>query len=169
VLRSDWAPTRAIPERSFRLALLQHLPKDPNVTVDKISCVREIQGGFNFVRVLQVGDVPSSDRYVIKVPSTGTTSRWQDSDAYMLRNDAQTMSYISKHTDILCPQVIGFSDNLSNILGAPYIAMRASDGIRSSDIWFDRDDDDTDEMDNACTPYEERMRIRVNFLRSLAI
>jgi hypothetical protein len=168
VLRADWEPLRAIPERLFRLALLEHLPKGSNVTVHNIICVRQIQGGFNYVRILQVGDGPSSDRYVIKIPCTGTVSRWQESDAYMLRNDAQTMSYIAKHTDILCPEVIGFSDSLSNTLGAPYIAMRANDGMPSSEIWFDRDEDGTDDMDDACLPYEPRMRLRVNFLRSLA-
>jgi hypothetical protein len=91
VLRADWEPLRAIPERLFRLALLEHLPKGSNVTVDNISCVRQIQGGFNYVRILQVEDGPLSDRYVIKIPCTGTVSRWQETDAYMLRNDAQTM------------------------------------------------------------------------------
>jgi hypothetical protein len=168
VLRADWVPLRAIPEQLFRLALLQHLPKDLNLTADNIRSVHEIQGGFNFVRILQVGNGPSADRYVIKVPCTGTTSRWQDSDAYMLRNDAQTMSYISRHTGILCPEVVGFSDSLSNILGAPYIAMRANHGIQSTKVWFDRDEDGDDDLENACLPDKARMRIRVNFLRSLA-
>jgi hypothetical protein len=168
ILRADWAPLRAIPEQLFRSILLQHLPADHDISVDNIRCTQEIQGGNNFVRILEVQGGPYADRYVIKVPCVGTASRWLNEDAYMLRNDARTMLYIRKHTDVPCPEVLGFNDTLSNTLGAPYIIMRANKGISSNRIWFDRDEDGDDDLDNAGQPDADRMRIRVNFLRSLA-
>ncbi|KAF2820314.1 hypothetical protein CC86DRAFT_428985 [Ophiobolus disseminans] len=169
VLRADWEPLIAIPERRFFLALLQHLPEDHGITVDSIRCIEKIKGGFNFVRILEVSTGPYADRYIAKVPSVGTAARWQESDAYMLRNDARTMSFIFKHTTIPSPDVIGFSDSLSSVLTAPYIIMRAKKGIPSNKIWFDRDEDDGgDDMMNAYLVDEKRMAIRLNFLRSLA-
>jgi hypothetical protein len=168
ILRGDWAPLRAIPEHLFRSTLLQHLPLDHDTSVEDVRCIQEIRGGNNFVRILEVQGGPYADRYVIKVPCVGTASRWLDEDAYMLRNDARTMLYIRKHTGVPCPEVLGFSDTLSNTLGAPYIIMRANKGIPSNSIWFDRDDDGYDDLENAGQPDKDRMRIRVNFLRSLA-
>ncbi|KAF1914203.1 kinase-like domain-containing protein, partial [Ampelomyces quisqualis] len=168
VLRADWGPLKAIPEQLFRLTLLEHLPTDCAVNGDGIRVLEKIEGGNNFVRILELHEGPSADRYVIKVPCTGTAARWIDSDAYMLRNDASTMSYIRKHTDIPCPEVLGFDDTLHNTLGAPYIVMRANKGIPSNKIWFDQDEEGDDDTVNASLPDEDRMRIRVNFLRSLA-
>jgi hypothetical protein len=168
VLRADWAPLLAISQELFITTLLQYLPTAHDVTADIVRCVDEIQGGNNFERILEVTEGLSANRYVVKVPSVGTTSRWQDSDAYMLRNDARTMIYIKKHTDVPCPEVLGFSDSLTNTLGAPYIIMRATKGMPSNKIWFDQDEDGDDDIENAWLPDKDRVAIRVNFLRSLA-
>lgn len=133
-LRGDWEPLNAIPEQAFRLALLDHLPADHAINTSSICCLEAIEDGNNFVRILEVESGPTTDRYVIKVPCVGTAARWMDSDAYMLRNDARTMLYIRKYTEIPCPEVIGFDDSLRNTLGAPYIIMRANKGISSNKI-----------------------------------
>jgi len=168
VLRADWAPLLAIPSDLFRSTLLQHLPAAHAPTLADVQCVDEIQGGNNFVRILEVTHGPCADRYVIKVPSVGTPARWQDSDAYMLRNDARTMLYIRKHTDIPSPEVLGWSDKLDSTLGAPYILMRANKGVPASSIWFEQDDEGDDDITNAGLPDKARMEIRLTFLRSLA-
>lgn len=168
VLRADWAPIRSIPQHSFHQALLQHLPDNHDTILDELITTDEIEGGFNYVRIIEVPDGPQADRYVIKVPCTGTASRWQEADAYMFRNEAQTMSYIYKHTAVPIPEVLGFSDTLSNVLGAPYIVMRAAGGVPSNRIWFDRDEDGDDDITNAYLPSDRRMRMRTTFLQSLA-
>jgi hypothetical protein len=104
------------------------------VTVDEIENTDEIQGGFNFVRITEVSHGPEADHYVIKVSSTGTAARWQEADAYMLRNNCQTMEYIRKKTGILIPEIFGFSDTLANVLGAPYVVMRARGGVTANHI-----------------------------------
>jgi hypothetical protein len=64
--------------------------------------------------------------------------------------------------------MIAFSDKLDNVLGAPFIILRANDGIPANKIWFDQTDDDEDDLDYAHLVDEDRMKIRVNFLCSLA-
>jgi hypothetical protein len=150
------------------VTLLQCLPTAQKITVDIIRCMDDIQDGNNFVRILEVTEGSSAHRYVVKVPSTGTISCWQDSDAYMLRNDAQTMLCIAKHTGVSCPEVLGFSDSLTNTLGTPYTIMRANKGMPSNKIWFDQEEDGDDDIVNAGLPDKARVGIRVNFLRSLA-
>ncbi|KAH7086458.1 hypothetical protein FB567DRAFT_406039, partial [Paraphoma chrysanthemicola] len=175
VLRADWEPLRAIPEDRFRKTLLEHLPTGHNFNLDDIQCVDKIQGGNSLVRILEI-DVHDDHsiyggRWIIKVPCTGTAQRWQDSDAYMLRNDARTMDYIRKNTSMPCPEVLAFSNTLNNVLGAPFILMRANEGVPANRIWFDRDEDSDDDDDNEALAYlagQERIDIRVNFLRSLA-
>jgi hypothetical protein len=157
-----------IPENLFLLALMQHLPQGHGCSVEDIRCIEDIKGGFNFVRILEINSGACAGRYIIKVPCTGTAIRWQESDAYMLRNDARTMAYITENTTVPSPEVLGFSDSLSNVLTAPYVVMRANDGVPSNRIWFEQDADGCDDLENAYMPSKERMAIRVNFLRSLA-
>lgn len=168
VLRADWAPLLAIHTDLFRSTLLQHLPAAHTLTLADIQCVDEIQGSNNFVRILEVTHGPCAYRYVIKVPSVGTAARWQDSDAYMLRNDARTMLYIRKHTDVPIPEVLGWSDKLDRTLSAPYILMRANKGVPASSIWFEQDDEGDDDITNAGLPDRSRMEITFTFLCSLA-
>ncbi|EAT78369.2 hypothetical protein SNOG_14132 [Parastagonospora nodorum SN15] len=168
ILRADWAPLLAIPSDLFCSTLLQHLPAAHAITLADIQSVDKIQGGNNFVRILEITHGPSADLYVIKVPSVGTAARWQDSDAYMLRNDARTMLYIRKHTDVPSPEVLGWSDKLDSKLGAPYILMRANKVVPASSIWFEQDDKGEDDVTNAGLPGTARMDIRLTFLRSLA-
>jgi hypothetical protein len=74
------------------------------------------------------------------------------------------MLYIAKHIDVSYSEVLGFSDSLTNTLGASYIIMRANKGISSNKIWFDQDEDGDDDIVNAGLPD----KALVNFLRSLA-
>jgi hypothetical protein len=89
-LRADWAPIRAISKDLFHRVLLQHL-LDHGASAEDVTDENEIQGGFNFVRIMELAKGPCAARYVIKVPCTGTSQRWQEADAYMLRCEAQTM------------------------------------------------------------------------------
>jgi hypothetical protein len=167
-LRADCAPIRAIPKDLFHRVLLQHLPDDHGVTVDEIEDTDEIQGGFNFVRIMGVPHGPQADRYVIKVPSTGTAARWQEADAYMLRSETKTMEYIRNKTGIRIPDTLSFSDTLSNVLSAPYVVMRAADGVPANQIWYDRDEEGKDNLEDAWFPSEHRQKKRIVFLQSLA-
>lgn len=168
ILRGDWEPIMAMAESLFRLALLQHLPKDHGIALNSICCIDAIRGGYNFVRILDVDAGPYAGRYIVKVPSVGTAARWQESDAYMLRNDTRTIDYIAKHTTIPCPEIVCFDNTLTNVLNAPYVIMRANNGIPANKIWFDEDEEGEDDFTNAMLVDEERMATRVNFLRSLA-
>ncbi|KAF2033129.1 hypothetical protein EK21DRAFT_86563 [Setomelanomma holmii] len=153
VLRADWAPLRATPEDCFRRTVLKALPGQHNVAIDDIHCVDEIQGGNNFVRILEIDGGDENrlyvGRWIIKVPCTGTAQRWQATDAYMLRNDAQTMRYIYGNTSIPVPEILAFSDSLDNDLGAPYVLMRANKGVSANKIWYERDEDGEDELEDA--------------------
>jgi hypothetical protein len=166
-LRADWAPIRAILTALFHRVLLQHLP-DHGVTAEDVTDEAEIQGGFNFVRIMGLDAGPCADRYVIKIPCTGTPARWQEADAYMLRNEVRTMQHIWKNTGVSIPEVIGFSDSLDNVFGAPYVVMRAVGGIPANLIWYDRDEDGKDDLEVAWSPSDERQKKRVVFLQSLA-
>jgi hypothetical protein len=168
VLRADWEPIIAISPELFHEVLLKHLPVDHGIVLEDIQSVKEAQGGFHFVRILKVPNGPQAGRYVVKVPCTGTAARWQDSDAYMLHNQARTMSYIFENTAVLLPEVLGYDDSLQNGLTAPYIMMRAVDGVPAYQLWFDRDEDDDDEIEFAHVPEDERVPIRETFLRDLA-
>jgi hypothetical protein len=80
------------------------------VTVDETEDTDEIQGGFNFVRIMGVPRSPQTDRYIIKVPCTGNARRWQEADAYMLRNEVATMCFI-----IRMPEILGSSDTFPTV------------------------------------------------------
>jgi hypothetical protein len=130
--------------------------------------VDEIEGGFNFVRITGVPHGPQADTYVIKVPSTGTAARWQEADACMLRNGVKTMQFSRTKTGIRIPEILGFSDTLSNVLGAPYVVMRASGGVTANQIWYDRDEGGEHDLERTYYPSKEREKKRVVFLQSHA-
>ncbi|KAF2868783.1 hypothetical protein BDV95DRAFT_467279, partial [Massariosphaeria phaeospora] len=168
ISRADWETILAIPQTLFNIVLAKHLPNGSQLTEHNFRFVEGFEGGFHHVRLIEVLVGPHAGKYVVKVPSTGTAACWIDLDAYMLRNEAKTMSYIRKHTSIAIPEVIGFSDAVENELGAPYIIMRAAEGVPSYQIWFEQDKDGDPDMENAGMPSEELMQKRVTFLRSLA-
>jgi hypothetical protein len=119
------------------------------MTTESVKDKAEIQGGFNFVRIMGLEAGPCADRYVSKIPCTGTPARWQEADAYMLRNEARTMQHIGKNTGVSIPEVLGFSDSLDNVLRTPYVVMRAVGGIPANFIRYDRDEDGKDDLEFA--------------------
>ncbi|KAF2662400.1 hypothetical protein K491DRAFT_177370 [Lophiostoma macrostomum CBS 122681] len=180
-LRADWEPILALPQKRFNELLASHLTLDhcaqhldnsqsqdtqdypADVDLD-FECVGEFKGGFNHVRLIST----STGTYAIKVPCTGTPSRWHEFDAYMLRSEAQTMQYIRTHASMPAPEVIAWSDTLDNPLGAPYIIMKAVAGVPAMDIWYDRDENGEYDLENADKPSTECMAKRETMLRSLA-
>jgi hypothetical protein len=77
------------------------------------------------------------------------------------------MQYIRSKTEVRIPEILGFSDTLSNALGAPYVVMRAAGDITADQIWYDRDEEGKDNLEDAWFPSEQRQKKRTVFLQSL--
>jgi hypothetical protein len=163
--RQDEEAIKAIDDDLFIKLLLQHL--DLESALDPSDCVVEkrASGSFNHVVVLSVANL---GQFAIKVPFHGTPELWQPSDAYHLRNEANTMNYLRKHTPIPIPEVLGFDDSFVNVLSAPYILMRGVEGKPAGRIWIPTNRDGTLDFANMDSPDRVTYNRRLNFLKSLA-
>jgi aminoglycoside phosphotransferase (APT) family kinase protein len=132
--RRDMSAIRAIPSTAFKSVLLQHLDPSGNIPVDHCQVEVRTEGTFNHCVILSLSGY---GRFVIKVPLIGVEGSWQQGDEHNLHSEANTMIYIRRHTLVPVPEVLAFQTTLRNLLGAPYILMRAVDGIPAHKLWFD--------------------------------
>jgi aminoglycoside phosphotransferase (APT) family kinase protein len=166
--RSDWDPLRCIPDDNFIKILAQHLLGSDDPNEDQFRYIDVFEGAYNHVRMFEITWGPSAGTYVVKIPAVGTASRWVEQDAYMLRSEYGTLKLIHERTKCPVPEVIAYDDTLTNVLGAPFIIMKACSGVNAYDIWFDQTINNQDDVENADFPPPDRLRKRVTFLKSLA-
>ncbi|KAL1795346.1 hypothetical protein ACET3X_007162 [Alternaria dauci] len=166
--RSDWAPLRAIPHWDFHKILAQHVGGSLLTEDEDYQFCKEIEGGFNYVRIYNLLTGPNAGTYVIKVPSVGTSLGWQKQDAYMLRSEFGTIKLIRERTKCPVPEVIAYSDTLDNDLGAPYILMKACQGRCALDVWYGVDSDGRFDLEKSDRPSAALASKRSRMLRSLA-
>jgi hypothetical protein len=166
--RADWAPLKAISHGKFHRVLYQYVQGSDDDAVEDYFFVEEAQGSYNYVRLYSIISGPGAGTYVVKIPCVGTAARWQKQDADMLRSEFGTMKLIHERTKCPVPEVVAYDDTLDNVLGAPFIIMKASSGFMAGTIWFDRDSDGDEDYENADFPTEETHKKRTVFLQSLA-
>jgi hypothetical protein len=166
--RADWAPLKAISHGKFHRVLYQYVQGSDDDAVEDYFFVEEAQGNYNYVRLYSIISGPGAGTYVVKIPCVGTAARWQKQDADMLRSEFGTMKLIHERTKCPVPEVVAYDDTLDNVLGAPFIIMKASSGVMAGTIWFDRDSDGDEDYENADFPTEETHKKRTVFLQSLA-
>jgi len=83
-------------------------------------------------------DFPSGERWLLKIPITGTPEHWDEASASALMSEALTMRFIRQRTTIPVPEVFGFCSNLRNELCCPHIWLSFIHGISLQDMWFDK-------------------------------
>jgi aminoglycoside phosphotransferase (APT) family kinase protein len=116
--------------------LAHHLTGFEEDQEEDFEFVAQFEGGYNHVRIYKLFSGVDAGTYVVKVPSVGTTARWQPKDAYMLRSEYGMMKLIHERTQCPVPEVIAFDDTLTNDLGTPFIIMRACSNVKASDLCF---------------------------------
>jgi len=132
------------------------------------------EGSFHHCVFLEIDDGQQSEQaYVLRIPAHGTQGKWQEEDAFMLRNEAVMLQHIRHHTKCPVPEVVSFDQTLNNSIGAPYILMKKVPGMSAHDVWQGNHLYDQpapgDEHLNADQPSVLLEAIRINFIKSLAI
>ena len=164
--REDWKPIRAIADKAFKEVLLKTINAKGELSISDCEVIKRAEGSYHLAIIICVA---GRDKYVIKVPAIGTASIWQEGDAFNLRSEVGTMTYLRSQADIPIPQVFGFDDSLENEIGAPYIVMEAAEGIPAHELWFEHRTENGHYSDWNCDfPSDELALKRRNFLKSLA-
>lgn len=156
----DWGAILGIPSDSFS-ALAQRLTSTTSVwEVEK-----RVEGSFNHAVILTDG----TTRLVIKVPIVATPDRWQEPQAEIMRSAAHTMQYIKAQLpQFPVPGIISYDASFDNEIGAPFVAETFMPGKTGYQIWYERTEDGLHDYNNADSPSNEREKIRITFLQSLA-
>ncbi|KAI0873460.1 hypothetical protein GGS24DRAFT_463498 [Hypoxylon argillaceum] len=75
-------------------------------------------------------------RWLVKIPISGTTAKWDDLSASSLIAEAKTMQFLKRETTIPLPDVLDFSSTTQNALRCPYIVLSYISGVPLYDVWF---------------------------------
>jgi len=118
-----------------------------------------LTGAYN---ILYRASFSDSTTWIFKIPCIGYLPEWSEVSARKLRSEANTMTFIRKHTTIPVPEVYAFDPRLGNVINAPYIAMECIDGINMSKKWYGTGDGDEQWSEEQL---EER---RVGWLKAVA-
>lgn len=158
--QETWGPILAIPDDAFVQLVHRELAPSTKFVVEK-----RVEGAYNHAVILNNG----LTRTVVKVPVVGTEDRWKQEHGCIMRSEAHTMTHIKeKLHDFPIPEVLGFDETFENEIGAPYTVLSFMEGVSSDLLWYDRDEDDEDDVDGADWPSPDREQLRIAFLRSLA-
>jgi hypothetical protein len=171
--RRNFRSIRAITRKNLEVFLLGNFASG-DVTFAKCHITKRKEGSFHhcvFFRI-ETGE-KSEQAYVLKIPAHGTPENWQESDAFMLRNEAVLVQHIRHHTKCPVPEVVAFDETLDNSIGVPYILMKELEGMTAADLWQGQHlpnppDSVDDGYLNADDPSPELEALRVHFLGSLA-
>jgi aminoglycoside phosphotransferase (APT) family kinase protein len=150
-----WGSTRRIEDFAVRKIARKHLAAKIG---DRCWVVDAEEGAYNRVFIIKfdVGD-DIARKFILRVPSCGTSGHWNKHDEIAFRSWALTMKYIKRNTNLPIPGVIGYDATATNDLGHPYILMEFIEGEPLYDAW---DDDDLDPKE-----LEEK---RLRMLKSVA-
>ncbi|KAF2713996.1 hypothetical protein K504DRAFT_356865, partial [Pleomassaria siparia CBS 279.74] len=159
--KSRWGPILAITDSSF-IALAQRISPSTS-TLWEVE--KRTEGTFNHAVILK----NLNTRIVIKVPVVATPARWQAAQAKIMRSQVHTMTHIKTeipHFPIPC--VIAWDTTFNNEIQVPYLAETFIEGKSAWNIWYDKDKNGEYDCTNSDFPSEEREKLRVTFLQSLA-
>lgn len=170
--RRDFEKIRSIPLEALQRLVLLHLPVDSN-QARACRITHRKEGSFHhciFLAVTVNGTL--YDKYVLRIPAHGTALKWEEADAYMLRQEALLMQHIRHHTECPIPEVVAFDETLGNAIGAPFILMKKIPGMSAEEMWIGQHlpnpPEDDEEYLIADQPQGELRAIRMTFLHSLA-
>jgi hypothetical protein len=168
--RHDWDTIRKIPDLKFKQLVLSviNVPNLDTLTVDDCQITARFDGGYNHVVFLSVEvQTDRAQHFVVRVPAIGTTSRWQEGDAYNLCYEMALLIYLRENVPrIPIPDVVAFEDKLDTMIGAPFCVMRQLPGKPAHCIWFE--DSKNRNFINAGSITAETEVKRCTMLRSLA-
>lgn len=163
--RRDMNAIRSIENAAFEKLLRERLDPKGRLNADDCHVVKRTEGTFHHCAILSL---TNHGNFVIKVPFHGVKDIWGMEDAHNLRSEAFTMSYIRRYTSVPVPEVIAFDDWLVNTISAPYILMRAINGIPAHGLWIHTNPDGSPDYLNADLPSPALNQRRRKFLKSLA-
>ncbi|KAF1954643.1 hypothetical protein CC80DRAFT_123487 [Byssothecium circinans] len=162
---------RAFQNWDWAHVLFKHLSLG-DFDMRKIRCIRKSSGSFHIVQIWEVLYGPDQGKYVIKVPRSGTEKKWGLTDSCIVHCEFSTMRVIKAQTNCPIPEPIACDSTCApqprNVMGAPYILMRAMEGVQAQHIWFDIDEHGGGDIDAAMNPTAAMEAKRACFVKSLA-
>jgi serine/threonine protein kinase len=170
--RRNFRAIRAITRKTLEVFLLDIIASG-DVTFAKCHITKRKEGSFHHCVLFRIETGEEFEQaYVLKIPAHGTPENWQESDAFMLRNEAVLVQHIRHHTKCPVPEVVAFDETLDNSIGVPYILMKELEGMTVADLWQGQHLPNPPELVdgylNADDPSPELEALRVHFLGSLA-
>lgn len=101
--------------------------------------IARFNGGFNHIACISVTvQADRVERFTVRVPAIGTTSRWQEGDAHNLRCEMALLKHLRQNVpNTPVPDVVAFADTLDTVLGAPFCLMKRLPGKPAHHIWFE--------------------------------
>lgn len=172
--RRNFSAIREISRKALENLVLETLYPVNELATHTCRITHRKEGSFHRCVFFDVDDGQESEQaYVLRIPAYGTQGKWQEEDAFMLRNEAVMMQHIRHHTKCPVPKVISFNQTLSSSIGAPYILMKKVTGMSALDLWqgnhLYEPPAPGDEHLNADQPSALLEAIRNNLIKSLAI
>ncbi|KAH6220328.1 hypothetical protein HBI42_103140 [Parastagonospora nodorum] len=172
--RRNFKAIRQISQEALEDLVLETLYPVNKIRSHTCRIAHRKEGSFHHCVFFDIDDGQESEQaYVLRIPAHGTQGKWQEEDAFMLRNEAVMMQHIRHHTKCPVPEVISFDQTLNNSIGAPYILMKKVTGMSALDVWqgnhLYEPPAPGDEYLNADQPSVLLEAIRINFIRSLAV
>ncbi|PVI06653.1 hypothetical protein DM02DRAFT_709268 [Periconia macrospinosa] len=171
-------PTKEIENDTWVLTVRKHIPSlREEFELQQFQVGHKSCGTYHVVQFVRVTDCPEEGLFVVKVPRTGAPEHWTTQDGLGLRAEAQTMTLIREKTTCPVPEVMGFNEfprgfrpGHQNILGLPYIVMRALEGLQAHHVWFtwDKNGDFIHEIDLTPEGRKASEDRRAKFVTSLA-
>jgi hypothetical protein len=152
---------RGIKHLEFQKVLAHCLNREAPFVAAHYEFISKHEGGFNHVRLYKCHLGTHAGTYAVKVPFIGVQGCWTGQDAHLLRCEFGLLREIFEKTQCPVPEAIAYDDTVDNGMGAPYLVMRAVSGVPADKIWFEKNQ-------NPNHPSEDRMKMRVCFLQSLA-
>ena len=90
-------------------------------------------GSYNILFQVQFDD---GLKWLLKVPATSFTGKWNDIAARALKAEALTLQLFSRETDIPVPQILFFDTLMDNELRCAFILMDYIDAVPLQEVWF---------------------------------
>lgn len=153
-----YAPFEAIPDQTLADLVNQHFH------TDSFAVEKRTNGASHHVVFLE----NPFHKVVLRIPIVATSELWQPQQAFIVKSEADTMTYIKRKLPTFpIADILAYDTTFDNIIGVPYTLMSCAKGKPSNDIWYNEKDDNCDK-EAVGYPSAEREKVRVTFLTSLA-
>lgn len=150
-----WEPTRKISDADLVSLALHERALRGSADSQTLSATKTgvAEGSNNRVHFIEYID---GEKVCIRIPVNGHAGAWSVADGQALRSQALILRWLKRTTKLPVPDVLGFGEDLSNSLGAPYVIMSVAEGRPLVEVWNE---------DSNKYPLEE---LRQRILKSLA-